>query len=82
VHVHRLKHDPARPASLQSAFNAIRFEGSAAKTAKVHVLASRPNSLTAFKAANGLQNAPWQNRLRLQVPARTWRAGETAQYFL
>lgn len=65
-----------------SAFNAIRFEGPAAKTAKVHVLASRPSSLSAFKAANGLQNAPWQNRLRLKVPARTWRAGETAQYFL
>ncbi len=48
----------------------------------MYTLSAAPDSLAAFKAANVLRHAPWHNRLRLQVPARSWRAGETRQYYL
>lgn len=63
-------------------WNTIIFEGPGAKTAKVHVLAAATNSRAAFLQQNRLVVTPWQNRVKLQVPARSWKAGETRQYYL
>lgn len=54
----------------------------AAQSAATLRAAAAPNSLAAFKRANGLADAPFANALRLELPHSGWQRGASRQLYL
>ena len=74
---------PLHAPCLQGESNSFYFSGPGAQQPKVLRLSARPDSLAAFKTANGLSETPWQNALTVELPGgASWQAGETRQFYL
>jgi hypothetical protein len=68
---------------LQGESNSFYFNGPGAQQPKVLRLSAQPNSLAAFRTANGLSETPWQNALTVELPGgASWQAGEMRQFYL